>query len=414
MRALTRRAAARERDTTGVGFRRAASADQPRDRRTRSRARAAAGGRRGRGEAGRRVRRGRRRGGQDGAARGRSWREAAEAGARVLRARPTAAEAASSFAALRRSAPARDRGAAAARRSRSGARWRRRCCSRTRVDPVDPRLVGLACLSLLEALPGRVLLAVDDWQWLDAASAAVLSFVLRRLEPGGAKVIATVRQRRGGRGRRRARPRPARGPGARARGRPARPGRARASRPRAHRDLDGAARARPSPCGVRGNPLMALELVRAPGAEAATRHPPAARRAASERSRPRPGRCCGSSRRWRSRRSRPSRRRSTPAGGLEEALAADVLVRDGSRLRFSHPLIGGGGGGAHAARRVARDPRPARRADGPAGAARTPSRRRRGRARRSRGGGARGGGRRGGGARRDDGGRASWRSAPPS
>ena len=58
------------------------------------------------------------------------------------------------------------------------------------------------------------------------------------------------------------------------------------------------------------------------------------------RSRPRPGRCCGSSRRWRSRRSRQSRRRSTLPAGLEEALAADVLVREGGRLRFSHPLIG--------------------------------------------------------------------------
>jgi hypothetical protein len=30
--------------------------------------------------------------------------------------------------------------------------------------PVDPRLVGLACLSLLDGLPRPVLLAVDDWQ----------------------------------------------------------------------------------------------------------------------------------------------------------------------------------------------------------------------------------------------------------
>ena len=60
-------------------------------------------------------------------------------------------------------------------------------------EPVDPRQVGLAALALLDGLPGPVLLAVDDWQWLDAASATVLSFVLRRLEPGGAKVIATVR-----------------------------------------------------------------------------------------------------------------------------------------------------------------------------------------------------------------------------
>jgi hypothetical protein len=60
-------------------------------------------------------------------------------------------------------------------------------------DPVDPRQVALACRSLLAARPGEVLLAIDDWQWLDAATSAVLTFVLRRLEAGGAKVIATVR-----------------------------------------------------------------------------------------------------------------------------------------------------------------------------------------------------------------------------
>ena len=119
--------------------------------------------------------------------------EAAEAGSLVLRARPTAAEAGSSYAALddllRPAIGGLPRLAEPQRRALAAA-----LLLEAAVDPVDPRLVGLACLSLLDALAGPVLLAVDDWQWLDAASAAVLSFVLRRLDPGGAKVIATVRR----------------------------------------------------------------------------------------------------------------------------------------------------------------------------------------------------------------------------
>ena len=118
--------------------------------------------------------------------------EAAAPGALVLRARPTAAEAGSSYSALddllrpvleglpRLPAPQRRALAAALlledARSRSS---RGRSASRAS--------------SLLAGLPGAVVLAIDDWQWLDAASAAVLGFMLRRLEPGGAKVIATVR-----------------------------------------------------------------------------------------------------------------------------------------------------------------------------------------------------------------------------
>ena len=60
-------------------------------------------------------------------------------------------------------------------------------------DPVDPRVVALATRSLLGALDGPAVLAVDDWQWLDAASAVVLSFLLRRLDAGDAKLLATVR-----------------------------------------------------------------------------------------------------------------------------------------------------------------------------------------------------------------------------
>jgi DNA-binding CsgD family transcriptional regulator len=48
----------------------------------------------------------------------------------------------------------------------------------------DPRAVGLATRSVLEllAVPGPLLVAIDDAQWLDAASERALAFALRRLE----------------------------------------------------------------------------------------------------------------------------------------------------------------------------------------------------------------------------------------
>jgi len=51
-------------------------------------------------------------------------------------------------------------------------------------DPVDTRALGLAVRDLLQVLAEQrpVLVAVDDLQWLDTASAAALSFALRRLE----------------------------------------------------------------------------------------------------------------------------------------------------------------------------------------------------------------------------------------
>ena len=82
-----------------------------------------------------------------------------------------------------------------------------------------------------------------------------------------------------------------------------------------------------------GNPLMALELVRAAGARPATD----VRRLLAQRLAP----------------LSPEARAllrvvaalpepavdRVPAAGLEEALAADLVIRDGERLRFSHPLI---------------------------------------------------------------------------
>jgi ATP/maltotriose-dependent transcriptional regulator MalT len=62
-------------------------------------------------------------------------------------------------------------------------------------EPPDQRAIGLGLLNVLRALSsaGPVLVAIDDAQWLDAPSAAVLAFALRRLGPEPVGVLATVR-----------------------------------------------------------------------------------------------------------------------------------------------------------------------------------------------------------------------------
>lgn len=64
-------------------------------------------------------------------------------------------------------------------------------------DPgsVDPRRLGLAVLDLLRIVSRTqpVLLAIDDLQWLDGASAETLRFVLRRLRNEPIGVVATLR-----------------------------------------------------------------------------------------------------------------------------------------------------------------------------------------------------------------------------
>ena len=61
--------------------------------------------------------------------------------------------------------------------------------------PPELRLLGVALLSLLRTLAqdAPVLLGLDDVQWVDASSADVLTFVLRRLESEPVGVLATVR-----------------------------------------------------------------------------------------------------------------------------------------------------------------------------------------------------------------------------
>lgn len=76
-------------------------------------------------------------------------------------------------------------------------------------EPPEPRAIGLGLLNVLRALAGRgpVLVAIDDLQWLDAASSTALSFAARRLDeeavsfllarrPGGASELERALERR--------------------------------------------------------------------------------------------------------------------------------------------------------------------------------------------------------------------------
>src|SRR5438046_74785 len=63
--------------------------------------------------------------------------------------------------------------------------------------PPEVRLLGLALLSVVRALAqdGPLLVGLDDVQWVDASSAEVLRFMVRRLEGEPVGVLATVRGR---------------------------------------------------------------------------------------------------------------------------------------------------------------------------------------------------------------------------
>lgn len=60
-------------------------------------------------------------------------------------------------------------------------------------EPLDPRTVGVATLSVLRHLDGPTVLAIDDAQWLDAATAHALTYALRRLTREPLLLLATVR-----------------------------------------------------------------------------------------------------------------------------------------------------------------------------------------------------------------------------
>src|SRR6266487_3244454 len=63
-------------------------------------------------------------------------------------------------------------------------------------EPPDQRAIGLGLLNVLRtlSLAGPLLVAIDDAQWLDQPSAAVLAFALRRLAAEPVGVLATVRR----------------------------------------------------------------------------------------------------------------------------------------------------------------------------------------------------------------------------
>ncbi len=62
-------------------------------------------------------------------------------------------------------------------------------------EPPDPHAIGLAVLDALSALAerGPVLVALDDMQWLDRASAGVIQIALRRLRKERVGLLATLR-----------------------------------------------------------------------------------------------------------------------------------------------------------------------------------------------------------------------------
>jgi DNA-binding CsgD family transcriptional regulator len=61
--------------------------------------------------------------------------------------------------------------------------------------PIDQRSVGIAVLSILESLArlNPIVLAIDDWQWLDGPSTRVLGFALRRLQQTRVPVVLSLR-----------------------------------------------------------------------------------------------------------------------------------------------------------------------------------------------------------------------------
>ena len=61
---------------------------------------------------------------------------------------------------------------------------------------VDEGQLGVAVLNLLRGLAGRrrVVLAIDDLQWLDSSTAAVLDVALGRLQEADVRVLATTRE----------------------------------------------------------------------------------------------------------------------------------------------------------------------------------------------------------------------------
>jgi DNA-binding CsgD family transcriptional regulator len=123
-------------------------------------------------------------------------RRAREQGARVLWCRPSAAEAKLSLAAVADLLARVDDAEFAAlpgpqREALEVALMRRRPTA----GRPDARAVAAGFLTMIRRLAAdrRLILAVDDWQWLDRPSRRVLEFVVRRLEDEPVGVLCTTR-----------------------------------------------------------------------------------------------------------------------------------------------------------------------------------------------------------------------------
>ena len=233
----------------------------------------------------------------------------------------------------------------------------------------DAHTIAAATLGALQSLAEDepVLVAIDDAQWIDGASAAALGFAVRRL---GESRVSFLVGRRSGEARPETQPfdEAVAGRAPRVdRARPARRHRRSASlirdrlgvafpqggvrAPQRHVGRQPVLRARARP-GARPPVRLARPVRRAAGAgHAAT----ASCGSASTRSRPRCRRCWRWSRRSPTRRSRSWRRRRR-AGAIDDAVHAGLLVAEGDRLRFAHPLLASA---AYALARPERAPRPA-------------------------------------------------------
>jgi predicted ATPase len=68
-------------------------------------------------------------------------------------------------------------------------------------EPVEPQVVGRATVEVLEALAAAapvVVVAIDDVQWLDAASTRMLAFAVRRLGPAAPLGVLVTQRGAGG------------------------------------------------------------------------------------------------------------------------------------------------------------------------------------------------------------------------
>jgi DNA-binding CsgD family transcriptional regulator/tetratricopeptide (TPR) repeat protein len=193
-------------------------------------------------------------------------------------------------------------------------------------EPAGPRALAVGLRSTLQALASErpVVVAIDDVQWADAASIAALDFALRRLIPSSVAVLLTHRS---------GHPQPLHVPCHRIELGPLSIG----ALHRVLADRLGEPVARPRLVRLhevsRGNPFYALELARLTDVTGELVFPPSLRDAVVARVEA----------------LAPSTRTSLAAaalGGvyleedeLAEAVAAGVLERAGTEVRFVHPLL---------------------------------------------------------------------------